>query len=90
MGVPQIMADQLTLDLKSTVRGRLCPPHYYWHPRIFKSSYGPVNTLVEVDVLMKIHVAFFQKLMMHLSYFQTYEPNYFPKLGILKIAYKSD
>ena len=66
MGVPQIMADQLTLDLKSTLRGRLCPPHYYWHSRIFKSPYGPVNTLVEVkvietttlvevDVLMKIH-----------------------------------
>ena len=25
----------------STRRGRLCPPHYYWHPRIFIPSYGP-------------------------------------------------
>ena len=23
-------------------RGRLCPLHYYWHPRIFKPSYDPV------------------------------------------------
>ena len=27
----------------STRRGRLCPPHYYWHPRIFRPSYGPVD-----------------------------------------------
>ena len=25
-----------------TRRGRLCPPHYYCHPRIFRLSYGPV------------------------------------------------
>ena len=25
----------------STRRGRLCPPHYYWQPRIFRPSYGP-------------------------------------------------
>ena len=25
----------------STRGDRLCPPNYYWHPRIFKSSYGP-------------------------------------------------
>ena len=26
----------------STRRGRLCPAlHYYWHPRIFRPSYGP-------------------------------------------------
>ena len=25
----------------STRRGRLCPPHYYWHPWIFRLSYGP-------------------------------------------------
>ena len=27
----------------STRRGRLCPPHYNWHPRIFRPSYGPVH-----------------------------------------------
>ena len=26
----------------STRRGRLCPPNYYWDPRIFRPSYGPV------------------------------------------------
>ena len=26
-------------------RGRLCPPHYYWHPRIFRPSYGPVRII---------------------------------------------
>ena len=27
----------------STRRGRLCSPHFkYWHPRIFRPSYGPV------------------------------------------------
>ena len=25
----------------STRRGRLCPPYYYWHPQIFRPSYGP-------------------------------------------------
>ena len=25
----------------STRRGRLCPTLYYWHPRIFRLSYGP-------------------------------------------------
>ena len=25
----------------STRRWRLCPPHHYWHPRIFWPSYGP-------------------------------------------------
>ena len=37
LGVPGVpwLADQLT-------RGdRLCPPHYYWHPHIFRPSDGP-------------------------------------------------
>ena len=41
-GVPwhsYILADQLTLI--STRRTRLCPPHYYWHLRIFRTSYVP-------------------------------------------------
>ena len=25
----------------STKKGRLCPPHYYWHPQIFRPSYDP-------------------------------------------------
>ena len=29
----------------STRRGRLCPLHYYWHPWIFKPSYGPATYL---------------------------------------------
>ena len=43
-GVPwhtQILADQLSLF--STRGDRLCPPNYYWHPRIFRPSYGPGN-----------------------------------------------
>ena len=27
----------------STRRSRLCPPHYYRYPRIFKPSYGPAS-----------------------------------------------
>ena len=27
----------------STRGDRLCPPNYYWHPRIFRPSDGPVN-----------------------------------------------
>jgi hypothetical protein len=27
----------------STWRGELCPPHYYWHLRIFRTSYGPAR-----------------------------------------------
>ena len=27
----------------STRGDRLCPPNYYWHPRIFRPSYGPVK-----------------------------------------------
>ena len=26
-------------------RSGLCPPHYYWLPRIFRPSYGPVNEI---------------------------------------------
>ena len=26
----------------STRGDRLCPPNYYWHPRIFRPSDGPV------------------------------------------------
>ena len=36
-----ILADQLTLSQPGARRGRLCPPQYYWHPRIFRPSYGP-------------------------------------------------
>ena len=35
----------------STRRGRLCPPHYYWHPRIFRPSYGPVY-IGKIDLLI--------------------------------------
>ena len=31
----------------STRRVRLCPTHYYWHPRIFRPSYGPARYGVE-------------------------------------------
>ena len=31
----------------STRRGRLCPPHWYWHPRIFRPSYGPAFNMLE-------------------------------------------
>ena len=27
----------------STREDRLCPPNYYWHPRIFRPSDGPVS-----------------------------------------------
>ena len=27
----------------STRRGRLCHPYYYWHPRVFRPSYGPAT-----------------------------------------------
>ena len=37
---PQILADQLTLSQPGG--DRLCPPNYYWHPRIFRPSNGPV------------------------------------------------
>ena len=30
-------------NLISNRGGSLCPPHYYWHPRIFRPSYGPVD-----------------------------------------------
>ena len=36
---PQILAD--LVNPIWTRRGRLCPPHYYWHPRIFRPSYSP-------------------------------------------------
>ena len=26
----------------STMGDRLCPPNYYWHPRIFRPSDGPL------------------------------------------------
>ena len=32
----------------STRRGRLCPPHYYRHPRIFRPSYGPDTDMIHV------------------------------------------
>ena len=32
-----------------TRRGRLYPPHYYWHPRIFRPSYGPERYLSSKD-----------------------------------------
>ena len=31
-----------SVNLISTRRGRLCPIHHYWHPRIFRPAYGPV------------------------------------------------
>ena len=37
---PLILVDQLIL---SQPGDRLCPPHYYRHPRIFRPSYGPVT-----------------------------------------------
>ena len=30
-----------SLNPISTEKSRLCPPHYYWHRRIFRPSYGP-------------------------------------------------
>ena len=34
----------------STRGDRLCPPNYYWHPRIFRPSYGPADAnLVKMD-----------------------------------------
>ena len=38
---PQILADQLTLY---QLGGLFMPPHHYWHPRIFRPSYGPAIT----------------------------------------------
>ena len=35
---PQILADQVTLSQPGR---QTCPPHYHWHPRIFRRSYGP-------------------------------------------------
>ena len=32
----------------STRRGRLCPTNYYWHPLIFRPSYGPGRCLIIV------------------------------------------
>ena len=36
---PHILSDQLTLSPPGG--GRLCPPHYYWSPRILRPSHGP-------------------------------------------------
>ena len=30
----------------STRANRLCPPNHYWHPRIFRPSNGPMQSLV--------------------------------------------
>ena len=38
---PQIFGRSVNPIL--TRRGRLCPPNYYWHPRIFRPSYGPAE-----------------------------------------------
>ena len=37
-GAGGAMAHQLTL---SQPEGQIMPPHDYWHPRIFRPSYGP-------------------------------------------------
>ena len=37
---PQILAHQLTLSQPGGA-GQIMPPHYYWHPRIFRPSNGP-------------------------------------------------
>ena len=37
---PQFLADQLTLS-QAAGWGRLCPPHYYVLPRIFRPASGP-------------------------------------------------
>ena len=28
--------------------GQICPPHYKWHPRIFRASYGPASIIENV------------------------------------------
>ena len=52
---PQILADQLTLSQPE--RGRLCPPNYYWHPRIFRPSDGPVERWSTIGKSCVNHIA---------------------------------
>ena len=35
-------------NLISNRGGSLCPPHYYWHPRIFRPSYSPVQKTIRL------------------------------------------
>ena len=34
-----------SVNLISTRVDKLCPPKYYWHPRIFRPSDGPASAL---------------------------------------------
>ena len=39
----------------STRRWRLCPTHHYWHPRIFRPSYGPAYKRLLDELQLQKH-----------------------------------
>ena len=43
-----------SINPTSTRRGRLSPPFYYWHFRIFRPSYGPEDYYIAVLALAEV------------------------------------
>ena len=52
--------------------GILCPPHYYWCPRIFRPSYGPVEWSFAIAIFQEWGKAF--ECILYIHYQATKNP----------------
>ena len=63
---PQFLADQLTL---SQPKGHIMPTKWYWHPRIFRPSFGPGKRTLNVSLQFEFRIKFCKLfLIVKLSY----------------------
>ena len=65
---PRILTNRLILSKPGS---RLCPPHYYLLPRIFRPSYGPALHSKHSVRSRRLHDVSTTQLNMTLSYIET-------------------